>query len=72
MRLRIVTGTEFITECFNCYKTLLAGEGKKVYADLDGPAFKAYYCAPCARETGKIEGERIGSFEIAKGLNTGS
>ena len=25
-------------------------EEQPVYADLDGEAFKSYYCAPCAKE----------------------
>lgn len=34
--------------CSGCHKRLVLGKGQPdVYADLDGEAFKAYYCPPC-------------------------
>ena len=44
-------GPCFYITCLTCKGQFLAGgklQGPMVYADLQGPAFKAYYCAPCA------------------------
>lgn len=43
---KIVTGPPFRCYCFECGKRLEAVT-VPVYADLNGPAFKAYYCEPC-------------------------
>lgn len=61
MRFTFVTGRTFTIVCQGCGETKTAGSepyrsaasGKlvqpdRVYADLDGEAFKAYYCEGCA------------------------
>ena len=47
MNLKLVTGPAFRTNCRKCGKGVEAGDNHTVYADLDGEAFKAYYCADC-------------------------
>jgi hypothetical protein len=57
MRIQPVTGPAFRTKCICCDKSLTAGTqgldsfGRlltdKVFADLDGEPFKAYYCEDC-------------------------
>lgn len=49
MRLVKTTGRPFYVFCFECGKSVIAGDGEGVYADLDGPAFRAYYCTECAK-----------------------
>jgi len=39
----------FLGLCANCDSRVFAGAG---FADLDGPAFRAYYCPECAGELG--------------------
>jgi hypothetical protein len=49
--LALVTGKLFYCRCLDCGSLLLAGDGPhtvRVYADCNGAAFLAYYCAPCA------------------------
>jgi hypothetical protein len=36
----------FYAHCFQCGKSTRSNE---LLADLDGPAFRAYYCAECAK-----------------------
>ncbi len=51
MRLEVVTGRSFIVFCTRCGKQCLAGDvdgQMPVYADLNGEAWKAYYCSECA------------------------
>ncbi len=48
MRLITVTDNHHQTvSCIECGYRVLLAEAK---ADLDGPAFKAYYCPDCAAE----------------------
>ena len=45
MRMQLITPLPaFYANCLACEK-LMDSEGEAIYADLDGPAFKAYYCA---------------------------
>jgi hypothetical protein len=58
MTLKLVTGPAFSVTCLNCKKGFMAGSPgidrfgrettSKIYADLDGEPFKAYYCEPCS------------------------
>ncbi len=46
-------GRPFLALCLKCGKHMWAGDvedGETVYADLTGPAYKAYYCNPCAQQ----------------------
>lgn len=46
MRMKLVTPLPpFTATCLACGRELYSG-GEAMYADLDGPAFKAYYCGP--------------------------
>ena len=48
MRLKMVTGPRFYAACLACGEKVLAGDGQNTVADLDGEAYKAYYCERCA------------------------
>ena len=39
------TSPEFFPKCIKCEKKISSRDG---FADLDGEAYKAYYCEPCA------------------------
>lgn len=42
--------------CTVCHKRLVLGKNEPpVYADLEGVAFKAYYCSPCMMKTTHLE-----------------
>ena len=45
MRLQLVSVCNFIVPCKQCGEFIRQGSPR--WADLDGEAFKAYYCAPC-------------------------
>lgn len=50
MRFGQVTGPVFTCVCLGCKQPTRAGDGVgPTFADLDGEAFKAYYCEPCMR-----------------------
>lgn len=50
---RLVPGAgSVIVVCLSCSGRFYLDRG---YADLDGPSFKAYYCAPCADRLKKGE-----------------
>lgn len=58
MRLEIVTGPVFFVNCYRCAKKVSNSpkenrDGSVLMADLDGKAFKAYYCANCVKEISK-------------------
>lgn len=42
-------GSNFAAACYHCGARLWSGDGD-VWADLDGPAFLAYYCEPCKKK----------------------
>ena len=46
MNLQKVTGRPFSCICNNCHATL-SSSTDEVYADLDGKAFKSFYCSAC-------------------------
>lgn len=48
MRIKTVTGPRFFAVCLGCGQHVLAGDGCPTVADLDGEAYKAYYCVACA------------------------
>lgn len=53
MNLQLVTGTPFQITCAECGQHFWAGNVQTgmptaIYADIDGAAFKDYYCAMCA------------------------
>lgn len=61
MKFALVTGPAFTVECVVCHRTAVAGDQpwrsasngelvdpEKVYADIEGEAFKDYYCEQCA------------------------
>ncbi len=52
MNLQLVmpTSVSFLCSCNRCEKRMWVDKhnGNKVYADLDGESFKAYYCEECA------------------------
>ena len=53
MRFEIVNASPiFRTWCINCHGKLYS-ESQRIWADLDGKPFKAYYCEPCKL---KVEG----------------
>lgn len=41
--------TPFVALCLECGKRIQS-DRDPIIADLDGPAFQAYYCAPCAEK----------------------
>ena len=51
MRLQPVTGTPFVYICMGCDKRHQTDK-TKTFADLDGEAYRAYYCEQCAMNEG--------------------
>ncbi len=47
MKIKLVTGKNFYVNCVSCGEQKLAGDGQKVYANILGEPFKAYYCDEC-------------------------
>jgi hypothetical protein len=50
-----VTGPAVYLRCAACHRMLLHDPGSNapsVYADVNGPAFRAYYCAAAAARAG--------------------
>jgi len=41
----------FVTTCYRCAKRLQSDK-QTIWADLNGPAFKAYYCEKCRNQSG--------------------
>jgi hypothetical protein len=73
MRLRKVIGRPFLTFCLCCgFKLHYAGDSEidprvewakhyPVWADETGTAFKAYYCAECARAALELQATEVKS-----------
>jgi len=55
MNFQIVTGPVVFIRCVDCGKRTSNDptqnkDGGALYADLDGEAFEAYYCATCVKK----------------------
>ena len=56
---QVGTKPPFTCTCYGCSKRLqVAPDKPPVYADADGPPFKAYYCAACANAWRIVEALR--------------
>lgn len=58
MKLVQTTGREFTASCLGCNKPVVCGDNRPGLADLEGPAFKAYYHPACAAAKTGSQGER--------------
>jgi hypothetical protein len=71
VNLQLVTGQAFGTRCKGCNKRVVGGDQSyeqrtitpfhrivypvKVYADMDGTPFDAYYCEECANQIKTVQ-----------------
>lgn len=53
----IPDGTEYTFVCYRCGKRTTNYRDVDARADLDGPAFRAYYCGECVRQMEGARGE---------------
>ena len=69
MRLELVNPTPpIMITCSDCGDRYLLGSGRRAWADLDGPAFKTYYCESCVgkRAFGTVERRERGGGEVVR------
>jgi hypothetical protein len=71
VNFQLMTGPAITVECLACHRHAVAGDqsyksasqGEEcqpeiVYADLDGEAYRAYYCAECAAKLSEVDPTR--------------
>jgi hypothetical protein len=71
VNFQLVTGSAITVECSACHRHAVAGDQpyqsasqgdqrqpETVYADLDGEAYHAYYCAECAAKLSETDPTR--------------
>jgi len=58
MKLTEIGVPQFTCNCYKCGRHLKDGP---IYADLDGPAYRAYYCPECAKELASKHRREVGT-----------
>ena len=64
MKFQLVTGKQFFTKCVSCGEAITNAHPRQIFADLEGPSFKAYYCYRCKTlsEQGILKQNQDGFF----------